>query len=149
MAEPAEIKPIHILLVEDNPGDARLVVEALRESKVSAAMSIARDGLEALDVLHQRPPFEKEPRPDLILLDLGLPRMDGREFLDVIHKSSDFRRIPVVILTLSSAREDIVQAYKHHVSCFITKPVDIEQFVNIVQSIDDLQFSAEEEAMNG
>ncbi|MDR1849122.1 MAG: response regulator [Zoogloeaceae bacterium] len=145
MAEQTGIKPIQILLVEDNPGDVRLTVEALRESEVPVAMTVAKDGIEALDVLHQRSPFEKEPRPDLILLDLGLPRMDGREFLEVIHQSSEFKHIPVVILTLSSARDDIVQAYKHHASCFITKPVDPEQFVNIVQSIDELQFSAEEE----
>ena len=141
MVEAMEIKPIHILLVEDNPGDVRLIVEALRESKVIAAVAVAKDGIEALDMLHQRPPFEKEPRPDLILLDLNLPRMDGREFLEVIKKSSDFKHIPVVILTTSAAEQDIVQAYKLHANCFITKPVDLEQFINIVQSIDDFWFS--------
>jgi len=141
MTEPTDIKPIKILLVEDNPGDVRLIVEALRESKVIASIAVAKDGIEGLDMLHKRPPFEEESRPDLILLDLNLPRMDGREFLEVIKKSPDFKQIPVVILTTSSAEQDIVQAYKLHANCYITKPVDLEQFINIVQSIDDFWFS--------
>jgi len=141
MAEPAGVEPIKILLVEDNPGDVRLITEALLESKVIAAITVAKDGIEALDMLHQRPPYEKEAFPDLILLDLNLPRMDGREFLEVIKKSSEFKHIPVVILTTSSAERDIVQAYKLHANCFITKPVDLEQFITIVQSIDDFWFS--------
>ncbi|MDR0529623.1 MAG: response regulator [Zoogloeaceae bacterium] len=130
-------KPVNILLVEDNPGDVRLTVEALRESKVIAAMMVAQDGLEALDVLSQRPPFEHAPCPDLILLDLNLPRMDGREFLSIIKSDEKFKKIPVVILTTSSAEQDIVRAYNLHANCYITKPVDLDQFIQVVKSIDD------------
>jgi CheY-like chemotaxis protein len=150
MIELAGIKPIKILLVEDNPGDVRLIIESLRESKVIASMTVAKDGVEALEILQHPPSYEGESLPDLILLDLNLPRMDGREFLDVIKNSPDFKNIPVVILTISSAKEDIIRAYKHHVDCFITKPVDPGQFINILRSIDGFQFSIEQgEEING
>ncbi|MDR1849121.1 MAG: response regulator [Zoogloeaceae bacterium] len=150
MTELPENKPIKILLVEDNPGDVRLIVESLRESRVIASMVVAKDGVEALEILQSPPSYEGEPRPDLILLDLNLPRMDGREFLEVIKNSPEFKHIPVVILTISSAKDDIVRAYKHHVDCFITKPVDPGQFINILEAIDNFQFSIEQgEDING
>jgi len=141
MTKLAGVEPIRILLVEDNPGDARLVVEALKESEIIASIAVAEDGIAALDRLHQRAPYEKEPRPDLILLDLNLPRMDGRELLEIIKKAPEFQHIPVLILTGSPVEQDIVQAYKLHANCYITKPVDLEQFINIVQSIDDFWFN--------
>jgi len=133
-------------LVEDNPGDVRLTIEALRESRVIASVAVAKDGIEGLDMLRQRPPHEEEPRPDLILLDLNLPRMDGRELLEVIGKSPDLRNIPVVILTTSAAEQDIAQACKLRTSCYLTKPIDPEQFINVVQSIDDFWFTLTETA---
>jgi len=131
------VRPINILLVEDNPGDVRLVIEALRESKVFVSIAVAKDGLEALDVLYKRPPHEETPCPDIILLDLNLPRMDGREFLEVIKNTPELKRIPVVILTTSSAEQDILKAYDLHANCYITKPVDLDQFIQVVQTIDD------------
>lgn len=134
-------KPINILLVEDNPGDVRLTIEALRESEVSAAMSVARDGIEALDMLHHRSPYEKVPLPDLILLDLNLPRMDGRQVLEIIKTDPALKKIPVVILTTSSAEQDILKAYDSHANCYITKPVDLDRFIHVVQSIDNFWLS--------
>ncbi|MDR0233900.1 MAG: response regulator [Zoogloeaceae bacterium] len=131
------MKPFRILLVEDNPGDVRLIIEALKEGKIFASVSVAGDGVEALDILFQRSPYEKEPLPELILLDLNLPRMDGRKVLEVVKKSPELKHIPVVILTTSSAEQDILQAYDLRADCYIRKPLDLEQFVAIVQSIDD------------
>ncbi|MEO8553820.1 MAG: response regulator [Kofleriaceae bacterium] len=125
--------PIEILLVEDNPADVRLTQEALREGKVKNNLSVARDGEEALAFLRR----EGAPRPDLILLDLNLPRRDGREVLKEIKADPDLRRIPVVVLTTSSAEVDILKSYELHANCYITKPVDLEQFITVVKSIDD------------
>ncbi|MDR0233899.1 MAG: response regulator [Zoogloeaceae bacterium] len=137
MSNPMEIKPFKILLVEDNPGDVRLILEALKESKVFASITVARDGIEAMNILYRRPPHEEEPRPDLILLDLNLPRMDGREVLEIVKQSPELKYIPVVVLTTSSAEQDILRAYDLHANCYIKKPVDLEQFISVVQSIDD------------
>ena len=125
--------PIEILLVEDNPADVRLTQEALREGKVKNHLSVARDGEEALAFLRR----EGEPRPDLILLDLNLPRRDGREVLKEIKSDPKLQMIPVVVLTTSAADADIIKSYQLHANCYITKPVDLEQFITVVRSIDD------------
>lgn len=125
--------PIEILLVEDNPADVRLTQEALREGKVKNNLSVARDGEEALAFLRR----EGSPRPDLILLDLNLPRRDGRQVLEEIKNDHDLKRIPVVVLTTSAAEVDILKSYELHANCYITKPVDLEQFITVVKSIDD------------
>jgi chemotaxis family two-component system response regulator Rcp1 len=125
--------PIEILLVEDNPADVRLTQEALREGKVKNNLSVARDGEEALAFLRR----EGAPRPDLILLDLNLPRRDGREVLKEIKDDPQLRMIPVVVLTTSAAEGDILKSYSLHANCYITKPVDLDQFITVVKSIDD------------
>jgi CheY-like chemotaxis protein len=127
---------VEILLVEDNAGDHRLTQEALREGKVYNNLHWAKDGVEALDFLHQRGKHAKAPRPDLILLDLNLPRKDGREVLSEIKSDEDLKTIPVVILTTSQAEEDVVKSYHLHANCYVTKPVDLEKFIVVVQSID-------------
>ena len=128
-------RPIEILLVEDNAADVRLTMEALREGKVRNRLTVARDGEEALSLLRRSP--AEAPPPDLILLDLNLPRRDGREVLAMIKDDPALKRIPVVVLTTSSAEVDILRSYELHANCYITKPVDLEQFVNVVRSIDD------------
>jgi two-component system, chemotaxis family, response regulator Rcp1 len=130
-------RPMEILLVEDNPGDVRLTQEALKEAKVRNNLSLAWDGVEALAFLRREREHGEAPRPDLILLDLNLPRKDGREVLEEIKADPELRRIPVVILTTSEAEQDIVRAYDLHVNCYVTKPVDLEQFVRVVKSIED------------
>ncbi len=131
------IRPIEILLVEDNPGDIRLTVEALKEGKVTNHLSVAKDGQEALDCLYKRGKFSSCPRPDLILLDLNLPRKDGREVLATIKTDRDLMRIPVVVLTTSKAEEDILKSYEHHANCYITKPIDIDDFLKVVRLTED------------
>jgi len=131
------ILPIEILLVEDNPGDVRLAVEALKEAKVHNRLSTVADGEAALSFLKRKPPHTDAPRPDLILLDLNLPRKSGREVLAEIKADPDLKRIPVVILTTSQAEEDIVKAYNHSANCYITKPVDLDQFIKVVRSIEE------------
>jgi CheY-like chemotaxis protein len=134
-------KPVEILLVEDNPGDARLVIEALKEGRVRNYVHVARDGIEALDMLRRADGFPDSPRPDLVLLDLNLPRKDGREVLAEIKADPALRRIPVVILTTSTAEEDVVRSYDLHANCFITKPVDLDQFMGVVRAIEDFWFT--------
>lgn len=129
--------PIDILLVEDNPGDVRLTQEVLKESKVKNNLIIASNGDEALACLRRQGKFKEVARPDLILLDLNLPVKDGREVLALIKADSDFKRIPVVILTTSKAEEDILKTYNLHANCYVTKPVDLEQFVRVVKSLED------------
>lgn len=128
---------IEVLLVEDNPGDVRLTREALRESRVRNRITVASDGIEALEMLRREGPHKKTARPDLILLDLNLPRMNGREFLAEIKKDPELRRIPVVVLTSSRAEEDIARTYDLHANAFVTKPVDFDQFLRAVGSIED------------
>ncbi len=129
--------PIDILLVEDNPGDVRLTIEALKEGKVLNTLSVAMDGVEALSFLHKEGKYVDAPRPDLILLDLNLPRKDGREVLAEIKSDNDLKCIPVVVLTTSQAEQDIFKSYNLHANCFITKPVDLEQFITVLQSIEN------------
>jgi chemotaxis family two-component system response regulator Rcp1 len=130
-------KPIEVLLVEDNPGDIRLTQEAFKEGKVRNNLHIATDGVEAMDFLKKVGDKSESPRPDLILLDLNLPRKDGREVLAEIKNDEDLKTIPVVILTTSRADEDILKTYRLHANCYITKPVDLEQFLNVVQTIEN------------
>lgn len=130
-------KPIEILLVEDNPGDVRLTREALLDARVYNNMSIAGDGIEALAYLKQEGQYAGAARPDLILLDLNLPRMNGFEVLEVIKKDDDLRRIPVVILTTSQAEQDIINGYNLHANAYVTKPVDLEQFIQVIKTIED------------
>lgn len=134
-------RPVEILLVEDNPGDVRLTIEALKEGRVRNRLSVARDGVEAIAFLRRQGPHAQAPRPDLILLDLNLPRRDGREVLADIKDDAVLRRIPVVVLTTSKAEEDILRTYDLHANCYITKPVDLEQFIAVVRSIDDFWLS--------
>lgn len=131
------LQPVDILLVEDNPADIRLTQEVLTDSKVRNNLMIAKDGAEALLCLRQQGKFKNSPRPDLILLDLNLPVKDGREVLAQIKNAPEFKTIPVVILTTSKAEEDIVRTYNLHANCYITKPVDLEQFVTVVNYIED------------
>lgn len=135
------IKPIEILLVEDNPGDVRLTREALHENKVNNNLHVAVDGVEALAFLHRTGKFADAARPDLILLDLNLPKKDGREVLSEIKADPHLRRIPVVILTTSDAEQDIVASYDLHANCYITKPVDLDRFISVVKSIEGFWLS--------
>ncbi len=130
-------KPVEILLVEDNPGDARLAQEALKDSKIRNTLNVVADGLEATDYLYRRGKYANVSQPDLILLDLNLPRKGGHEVLHEIKNHPDLKRIPVVILTISRAEEDILKSYNLHANCYITQPLDMEQFNKVVQSIED------------
>jgi chemotaxis family two-component system response regulator Rcp1 len=134
-------RPIEILLVEDNPGDVRLTREALVDAKVHNHLSVVGDGVEALAFLHREGQYANAPRPDLILLDLNLPRKDGREVLAEIKNDERLRRIPVVVLTTSQAEEDVLRAYDLRANCYVTKPVDLDQFIKVVQSIDSFWFT--------
>lgn len=137
MSKQTEGKAVDILLVEDNPGDARLAQEAMRESKIHNAIHHVTDGVEALAFLHKQGKYAQAPRPDLILLDLNLPKKDGREVLAEIKNDEDLKRIPIVILTTSSDEVDIFRTYNLHANCYVTKPLDFEQFLRVVRSIED------------
>lgn len=128
--------PIDILLVEDSAGDIRLTVEALKEGKILNTLSVARDGVEAMAFLNREGKYENAPRPDLILLDLNLPRKDGRQVLTEIKADEILKRIPVVVLTTSQAEQDILKSYDLHANCYVVKPVELEQFMTVVQSIE-------------
>jgi len=132
---------VEILLVEDNSGDVELTVEALKEGKLGTHLNTVADGIEALAFLRREDPYQSAPRPDLILLDLNLPRKDGRETLADIKQDPELCDIPVVILTTSEAAKDIQESYKLHANCYIQKPVGLEQFVAIVQSIEYFWFT--------
>ncbi len=134
-------RPVEILLVEDNPGDVRLTQEALREGKIRNRLHRVGDGVEAMEFLHRQGKYADAPRPDVILLDLNLPRKDGREVLAEIKKDDTLRRIPVVVMTTSSAEQDILRAYDLHANCYVTKPVDFDQFIEVVRSIQDFWFT--------
>lgn len=138
MREVLTVRPIEILMVEDNPGDVRLTREALKDAKVSNKLHVVEDGVAALDFLYRRDGYDAAPRPDLILLDLNLPRKNGREVLEEIKQDEHLKTIPVVILTTSQAEEDVVRAYRLHANCYIAKPVDFAQFNKIVRTIGDL-----------
>ena len=130
-------KMIDILLVEDNPGDVRLAQEALKESKVRNKLFVVEDGVEAMTFLRRQGKYKDAPRPDLILLDLNLPRKSGREVLTEVKTDENLKRIPVVVLTVSKAEEDIARCYDHHANCYITKPLDFSQFIEVTKSIED------------
>ena len=131
------LKIIDILLVEDSEGDARLATEALKESKVKNKLFIVSDGVAATDFLFKRNEYKDSPTPDLILLDLNLPKKDGRQVLAEIKEDENLKRIPVVVLTISSAEQDILKAYNLHANCFITKPLDLYKFMEVIKSIED------------
>ncbi|BAY96783.1 two-component response regulator [Tolypothrix tenuis PCC 7101] len=135
------VMPIEVLLVEDNPGDALLTRIALEDSKISVNLSVVEDGVEAMAFLRKQDRYAHVPHPDIVLLDLNLPKKDGREVLAEIKGDEHLRRIPVVVLTTSQAEEDIVKAYNLAANCYITKPVDFDQFVRIVRSIENFWFA--------
>ncbi|MGD0643462.1 MAG: response regulator [Candidatus Bathyarchaeia archaeon] len=132
---------VDILLVEDNPGDVRLTKEALKDAKVLNEIHVAKDGVEAMEFLNKQGSFAEAPTPDLILLDLNLPRKDGREVLAEIKKDSKLKHIPVVILTTSKADEDIIKTYDLHANAYITKPVDLNRFVEIMHVMEEFWFT--------
>lgn len=134
-------EPVRILLVEDNPGDVRLTKEALREGKVRNDLHVVGDGEEAMAFLRRGDHHADAPRPDLILLDLNLPKKDGREVLEELKVDPEFRRIPVVVLTSSKAEEDILRSYDLHANAYITKPVDLDQFIGVVKAVEDFWFT--------
>ena len=129
-------RPAEFLLVEDNPGDVRLTREALRDSKLANNLSVVGDGVEAMAFLRREGKYADAPRPDLVLLDLNLPRKNGREVLAEIKSDPDLKRIPVVVITSSEAEQDIFATYNLHVNCYVTKPVDLDQFIKVVRSIE-------------
>jgi two-component system, chemotaxis family, response regulator Rcp1 len=131
------VAPIEILLVEDNPGDVRLTREALKDGRVHHHLHVVADGVEALAFLRATGVHGDAPRPDLILLDLNIPKMDGRQVLAEIKVDPDLVRIPVVVLTTSKAEEDIARSYDLHANCYINKPVDLDQFMTVVKAIED------------
>jgi CheY-like chemotaxis protein len=135
-------KPLEILLVEDNPADVRLTEEAFREGKIHNALYVAKDGVEAMDFLTRRGKYADAVRPDLILLDLNLPRKDGREVLAEIKADPSLMRIPVVVLTTSRAEMDIVKTYNLHCNCYVVKPVDFDQFIHVIHSIENFWLTA-------
>jgi two-component system, chemotaxis family, response regulator Rcp1 len=141
MSEAASTRPIEILLVEDNPGDVRLMTETFREGKINNRLSVVEDGVEALAFLRREGNYSSVPRPDLILLDLSLPRKNGLEVLAEIKQDTDLKRIPVCVVTSSAAEKDILEAYNNYVNCYLTKPVDLEQFIGVVRSVEDFWLS--------
>ena len=142
-------KEIEILLVEDSPGDIRLTIEALKDGKIHNRLSVVNDGVEALAFLRRQGKYAKVPRPDLILLDLNLPKKDGREVLMEIKQEEDLKRIPVVVLSISTAEKDILKTYDLHANCYINKPVDFDQFIDVVKSIEDFWFTVVKLPRNG
>lgn len=137
MANGNFVKPVEILLVEDSPADVRLTKEALKEEKLHNNLYVVNDGVEAMEFLRKEGKYQKAIRPDLILLDLNLPKKDGREVLKEIKNDDDLKTIPVVILTISKAEEDVLKSYNLHANCYITKPIDLNQFTKVVKSIKD------------
>ena len=136
----SEIQPIEVLLVEDSPSDTELTIAALEDAKVRNHVSTVEDGVQAMQFLHRQGPYAEAPRPDLILLDLNLPRKVGRQVLAEIKADEDLKKIPVIVLTASSTERDMLSSYQHHANCYITKPVDLGQFVKVVRSIESFWF---------
>ncbi|HET8546920.1 MAG TPA: response regulator [Bryobacteraceae bacterium] len=130
-------RPVEVLLVEDNPGDVRLTQEALKEGRVMVNLTVAVDGVEAMDILNRNGPYKDKRHPDLILLDLNLPKKNGREVLLEIKADAELRRIPVIVMTTSKAEQDVHRAYNLNANCYITKPVDLDEFLHVVRSIED------------
>jgi CheY-like chemotaxis protein len=137
MSTPENVQVIDVLLVEDDPGDVVLIQEAFADNKVRNRLHSVADGVEAIDFLRRQGEFAASPRPDLILLDLNLPRKDGREVLAEIKADDDLSTIPVVVLTTSKAEEDVLRSYKLHANAYVTKPVDFDRFIEVVRQIDD------------
>ncbi|MEU9748285.1 response regulator [Streptomyces niveus] len=137
MSTSPQPRPVEVLLVEDDAGDELMTREAFEDNRIGNTLHVVRDGLEALDFLYQREDHTEAPRPDLILLDLNLPKYDGRQVLEKIKSDPELSSIPVVVLTTSAAEEDILRSYKLHANAYVTKPVDLEQFIKAVQQIDD------------
>jgi CheY-like chemotaxis protein len=131
-----QARPVEILLVEDSPSDTELTVEALKEAKIHNHLSVVEDGVDAMEFMRRQGRFASAPRPDLIMLDLNLPRKDGREVLAEMKSDPDLKTIPVVVLTTSRADQDVLRAYQLSANCYITKPVDFDQFLNVVRSIE-------------
>lgn len=134
-------KEIEILLVEDNPGDVRLTIEALKAGKIRNKVNVVTDGEQAVDYLKGRVGFENRVLPDLILLDLNLPKLSGREVLEIVKKDMDLKHIPVVILTTSNAAEDILKSYQNYANSYITKPVNFDQFSEVIKKLEDFWFT--------
>jgi chemotaxis family two-component system response regulator Rcp1 len=134
-------RPVEILLVEDNPGDVRLAEEALNDAKMANNLNVVTDGVDALEYLRRQGKHAEAPRPDLILLDLNLPKKDGREVLGEIKEDPDLRTIPVVVLTTSDAEVDVVRSYELHANAYVRKPVDFDAFIEVVRTIEDFWFS--------
>lgn len=137
----ADVKPVDILLVEDNPGDVRLTEEALEESKLINNLHVVTDGIEAMKFLKKKGEYANAARPDIILLDLNLPKKDGREVLAEIKQDEILKRIPIVILTTSKSEEDILRTYDLHANCYVSKPVDFDEFIKIVQAVHSFWFT--------
>jgi chemotaxis family two-component system response regulator Rcp1 len=142
-------RPVEVLLVEDNPGDVRLTLEAFKEGKIRNHLSVVSDGVEALAFLRREGPYANAPHPDLILLDLNLPKKDGRDVLAEINAEEHLKEIPVVVLTTSNAEKDILETHQLHASCYVTKPVDFPQFVTVVKLIEDFWFTITKLSKNG
>ena len=142
-------QPIEVLLVEDDPGDVLMIREAFAENKLRNHLTVASDGEQASDILHRRGDYSQAPRPDIVLLDLNLPRKDGRELLTEIKADADLRTIPVVILTTSAAEEDILRSYQLHANAYVTKPVDFDRFIEVVRQIDEFFLSVVKLPKNG
>jgi len=136
-AREKQIHPVDILLVEDSPGDVRLTREALKDAKILNTLHVVQDGIAAMDFLRQQGQYAGRPRPELIMLDLNLPKKDGREVLAEIKQDENLKRIPVVVLTTSKAEEDIVRAYNLHANAYVTKPVDLAQFLNVIRALEE------------
>jgi two-component system, chemotaxis family, response regulator Rcp1 len=132
-----QVRPVHILLVEDNPGDVGLTLEALKEATVPNKLTVVKNGIEALSLLRRQGPHAGTPRPDLILLDLNLPKKDGRKVLAEIKADDHLKRIPVVVLTTSEDERDVLESYNLHANCYIVKPLDLDRFITVVKSIED------------
>ncbi len=139
--ENSVLNSIDILIVEDNKGDARLIKEVFNQNKVFNSLHFVTDGVEAMDFLYARGKFKGVPRPDLVILDLNLPRKDGREVLAEIKSDTELKHIPVVIMTISQAEEDIFKSYNLHANCYVTKPIDLDQFIKVIKSIENFWFS--------
>lgn len=135
------MEPVHILLVEDNEGDVRLTQEALKDSKLHVALAVVSDGVEAMDYLRRQGPYTTAVQPDLVLLDINLPRKNGLEVLAEVKADVSLREIPIVIMTSSSAEADVVKSYRLHANCYITKPLDLDQFSAVVKAVDHFWFS--------
>ena len=137
MSKQNEETPVEILLVEDNPGDVDLTIEALEEGRVANHLSVVEDGAEALAFLRREEPYQDAPRPDLVLLDLNLPGVDGFEVLTLVKQDEQLKKIPIIVMTTSDAEHDILKSYNLHANAYVTKPLDVEEFIEVVRALED------------